>query len=335
VNRNSSNVERARFTVAEVVQLTLGFYRRNFIEGLFLSSGIIRSPDYTMEQLAEVARLLREEHQFRGYIHLKTIPDAAPELIERAGRHADRLSVNIELPSDNGLQRLAPQKSGRTIRKAMAETRLKVETAAAEPRGGRFAPAGQSTQMVIGADGADDAGILETSTELYGAYRLRRVYYAAYSPIPDASSALPPRRPPLMREHRLYQADWLMRVYGFALAEVLEGARGGMLDLDIDPKLAWALQHRDRFPIDVNAAPREALLRVPGLGVRTVSRILQVRRLHRLREADLGRLGVRLTKVRPFIHTAERAPKGPLLDALNLRERLQPPVQPDLFAAHG
>ena len=335
VNRNSSNVERARFSVDEVVDLALGFYRRNYIEGLFLSSGIIRSPDYTMEQLVEVARKLRVDHQFRGYLHLKTIPDAAPELVEKAGRYADRLSINIELPSEGGLKQLAPQKSGRTIRKAMAETRLKLEEAKGERKAPRFAPAGQSTQMVIGADAANDATILTTSSELYSAYRLRRIYYSAYSPIPAASSLLPPQRPPLMREHRLYQADWLMRVYGFALGEVLQGAPSGMLDLQIDPKLAWALQNRHRFPLDVNKAEREDLLRVPGLGVRSVDRILKVRRLQQLRLDDLSRLGVRLTAVKPFILTADRQPTGLLLDSPSLRQRLQPPAQPDLFAAHA
>ncbi|MDX6751686.1 putative DNA modification/repair radical SAM protein [Geminicoccaceae bacterium 1502E] len=331
INRNSSNVERARFTVQEVVDLTLGFYRRNYIEGLFLSSGIIKSPDYTMEQMVEVARRLRLDHQFRGYIHLKTIPDASPELVEEAGRWADRLSINVELPSEQGLETLAPQKSGRVIRRAMAATRRHLEEAA-EPGAPRFAPAGQSTQMIVGADGADDAGILSTSATLYGSYRLRRVYYSAFSPIPAASRLLPPAAPPLLREHRLYQADWLMRFYGFSVEEILSGGKGGMLDLEADPKLAWALQHRALFPLDVNRASREELLRVPGLGVRNVDRLLVLRRHRRVRLEDLARLRVPLAKVRPFLATADHVPPARLLEAESLRARLVKPVQGELFA---
>src|SRR6476620_9548200 len=298
VNRVTSNVARARFTVDEVVRLTLDFYRRNCIEGLFLSSGIIRSPDYTMEQVVEVARVLREEHDFRGYIHLKTIPEAAPELLERAGRYADRLSINIELPTVQGLHELAPQKDGAAIRRSMARLRTHIDDAgeAARPRAvsaqpmmpprrsrpPRFAPAGQSTQMIVGADPTDDRTILATSASLYGAYRLKRVYYSAFSPIPDAARALPLKAAPLMREHRLYQADWLMRFYGFEHDEIVAGS-DGMLSLEVDPKLAWALAHRERFPVDLNTAPRELLLRVPGLGVKSVGRVLQARRVRRLR----------------------------------------------------
>jgi putative DNA modification/repair radical SAM protein len=246
VNRVSSNVPRARFSVDEVVQLTLDFYRRNCIEGLFLSSGIIQSPDYTMERVVEVARVLREEHDFRGYIHLKTIPDAAPELLARAGLYADRLSINVELPTVQGLQALAPEKDSAAIKRSMARLRLHIDDArgaaqddsrsqvvslpgapaarrAAAPR---FAPAGQSTQMIVGADAATDSHILGASATLYGAYRLRRVYYSAFSPIPDAALNLPLRQPPLIREHRLYQADWLMRFYGFAHDEIVPAAAG-------------------------------------------------------------------------------------------------------------
>src|SRR3989344_4635416 len=239
INRASSNVPRARFNPAEVVRLTLDFYKRNYIEGLFLSSGIIRSEDYTMEQLVEVARLLREEHRFGGYIHLKTIAGASPELIAQAGLYADRLSTNVELPTEDGLKSFAPEKKPQTIRKTMANVRVGVEDAVearkdrllkkAKPP--RFAPAGQSTQMIVGADGARDDDILASATSLYSGYRLRRVYYSAYSPIPDASSDLPPVRPPLMREHRLYQADWLLRFYGFDRAEIMAGADEGMFDL--------------------------------------------------------------------------------------------------------
>ncbi|RYD90633.1 MAG: putative DNA modification/repair radical SAM protein, partial [Sphingomonadales bacterium] len=295
INRKSSNVRRARFSAREVVDLTLSFYRRNYIEGLFLSSGIIRSSDYTMEQIVEVARSLREDHQFRGYIHLKTIPDADPMLIEAAGRHADRISINIELPTAAGLKRLAPEKSGETIRGAMSGMKSSIEDGADASRryksAPRFAPAGQSTQMIIGADAANDRDIMNTASGLYDRFGMRRVYYSAFSPIPDASAILPLRRPPLMREHRLYQSDWLMRFYGYRPAEVAAATNDqGMLPLDIDPKLAWALQARERFPVDVNRAPRELLLRVPGLGVKAVDAILVSRRWRRLALADVGRL---------------------------------------------
>jgi putative DNA modification/repair radical SAM protein len=322
VNRRSSNVRRARFTPEEVVDLTLGFYRRNYIEGLFLSSGIIQSPDYTMEQIVQVARTLREQHGYRGYIHLKTIPDASPELLAEAGRYADRLSINVELPVEASLGKLAPEKDGTAIRRSMGRLRLNIEQAKEEPKGPRFAPGGQSTQMIVGADTTDDKGILATSDRLYNAYRLRRVYYSAFSPIPDASSGLPPGAPPLMREHRLYQADWLMRFYSFEAGEIVPD--GGLLDLEIDPKLAWALGNRHRFPVDVNKADRESLLRVPGMGVRTVDRLLSIRRHKAVRMEDLGRLRVQLAKVAPFIVTADRQIGRSALDRLDLRARLTP-----------
>ena len=252
VNRVSSNVTRARFTPEEVIQLTLEFYRRNYIEGLFLSSGIIKSPDDTMADMVRIARDLRQVHRFRGYIHLKTIPDADPKLIEQAGRHADRLSINVELPTDAAVKSYAPEKNPDTIRRAMADVRLTKEASTDRSHTGRrapkFAPAGQSTQMIVGADGASDATILGQSTRLYSSYKLKRVYYSAFSPIPDASAKLPLIRPPLAREHRLYQADWLLRFYGFGLDEITGATPDGNLDLQIDPKLAWALQNRHHFP---------------------------------------------------------------------------------------
>lgn len=325
INRVSSNVQRARFSVDEVVELTLNFYRRNYIEGLFLSSGIIRSGDYTMEQLVLVAKTLREEHDFRGYIHLKLIPEADPKLVEEAGLYADRLSANIELPRDEAMGRFAPQKDVGVIKQAMAHVRLKVEAAKpakkdrAKPP--KFAPAGQSTQLIVGADGAPDTEILARSASLYGGYGLRRVYYSAFSPIPDSSSALPLSRPPLMREHRLYQADWLMRFYGFSAPEIGEASTEGMLDLAIDPKLAWALNQRAQFPVNVNTAPREMLLRVPGLGVKSVDRMISVRRYRTLRLEDIARLCRGIDKVRPFITALDWTPGG-LTDAVDLRQRL-------------
>lgn len=338
INRKSSNVQRARFTVEEVVDLTLSFYRRNYIEGLFLSSGIIRSPDYTMEQLVEVARQLREVHQFRGYIHLKTIPDADPDLVHSAGLYADRLSINVELPTVSGLSRLAPEKSAPRIEGAMRHLRGSIEDGHdARKRyksAPKFAPAGQSTQMIVGADSANDTEIVTKASGLYGRFGLRRVYYSAFSPIPDASSVLPLQRPPLMREHRLYQSDWLMRFYGYSPQEVGAAAdTSGMLRLDIDPKLAWALKHRDRFPLDVNRAPREALLRVPGLGVKAVNGILSARRWRRLRIEDVARLTVSIAKLRPFLIADGWKPH-----LLSDRADLEPLVAPkreqlELFAA--
>ncbi len=313
INRASSNVRRARFTVAEVVQLTLGFYRRNCIEGLFFSSGIIRSPDYTMEQVIGVARTLREVHGFRGYIHLKTIPDADPLLLAEAGRWADRLSINVELPTEQGLADFAPEKDMGGIRRSMARIRLGIDAAREKTRPGaaprrRCAPAGQPTQMRGGADASSDRTILRTSAALYGSYGLRRVYYSAFSPIPDASSALPLRAAPLLREHRLYQADWLTRFYGFDVEELTTDAAGN-LELAHDPKLAWALAHREMFPVDVNRADREALLRVPGLGVKSVDRILRARRQRRLRMDDLARLRISLGAIAPFLITLDHAPR--------------------------
>jgi putative DNA modification/repair radical SAM protein len=336
INRRSSNVRRARFTPAEVVRLTLDFYKRNYIEGLFLSSGIIRNGDTTMEQLVEVARSLREDHAFGGYIHLKTIPEATPELLARAGRYADRLSINIELPTEVALSTLAPEKSAGSIRGAMGQLRWRIEEAKEErakaANAPTFAPAGQSTQMIVGADGADDRSILDTSANLYGNYRLRRVYYSAFSPIPDSSVALPSKSPPLVREHRLYQADWLMRFYGFDVHEIAPAEAGGMLDLDIDPKMAWALRHPEKFPVDLNTAPREMLLRVPGLGTKTVRRVLSSRRFARLRLDDVARLGASLRKVLPFVQALDHHPRGLLDRPERLRARLAPaPVQAALF----
>lgn len=334
INRKSSNVRRARFTAEEVVQLTLAFYRRNYIEGLFLSSGIIRSSDYTMERIVEVARSLREDHDFRGYIHLKTIPDADPALVRLAGLHADRVSINVELPTAAGLARLAPEKDAGRIEGAMKAMKGAIlDGADAKARyksAPGFAPAGQSTQMIVGADAATDAAIVTRAAGLYDRFGLRRVYYSAFSPIPDASAVLPLVRPPLLREHRLYQADWMMRFYGFSAAEVAGAAEeGGNFPLDMDPKLAWALKHRGAFPLDVNRAPRAALLRIPGLGVTAVDRILAARAHRRLRLDDVGRLTHSIAKLRPFLIAADWRPVA-LADALLPRPR-DPARQLELF----
>lgn len=329
VNRRSSNVARARFSVEDVVALTLGFYKRNYIEGLFLSSGIVKTPDHTMEEMVRVARTLRRDHGFAGYIHLKTIPDASPWLIEQAGLWADRLSINVELPTAAGLGALAPEKDRGLIEAAMGQMAERIAEAKQEKR--KFAPAGQSTQMIVGADATSDEEVLNASSRLYGKFRLRRVYYSAFSPIPDASRVLPVKAPPLRRENRLYQADWLLRFYGFSVDEIAAGGTGGMLDLDIDPKLAWALKHRDQLPVDVNTGERERLLRVPGLGVKTVNKIIAARRHTRLSLGDVRRLTPGLRRALPFLIASDHSPVR-LTDRIDLRERLAPaPRQLELF----
>lgn len=339
INRRSSNVTRARFTVEEVVQLTLDFYKRNYIEGLFLSSGIIRSADHTMELVIEVARRLREVHHFRGYIHLKTIPEASQELIEKAGRYADRISINIELPTESGLAKLAPEKNLAKTQEAMGGIRLRIEEARERPS--KNAPTltkttkpapfatGQSTQMLVGADASDDAAVLGRADSLYRSYQLRRVYYSGFSPIPEPSKLLPLKPPPLVREHRLYQADWLLRFYGFQVGELVSAADPN-LSLEMDPKLAWALKNRGMFPVDVNNAPRELLYRVPGLGVRNAQRILAARRHARLHVADLKRLRLNLNKCLPFLITADYLPRAAQLDSDALRLRFMPAKQLEL-----
>ena len=333
INRRSSNVQRAAFTAPEVVKLTLDFYKRNYIEGLFLSSGIIRSADHTMEQVIEVARSLREDHDFRGYLHLKTIPEASVELIEKAGQYADRISINIELPKEESLKTLAPEKSLKRTRIAMGKIRHRVESAfevRKESRNlrtpeGRFAT-GQSTQVIVGADGSTDQVFLKRSHDLYSNYRLRRVYYSAFSPIPEPSSILPLKSPPLLREHRLYQADWLMRFYGFEASEIVSDDLPN-LDLDLDPKLSWALRNRYVFPVDLNRAEKLMLYRVPGLGVRNANRILGIRRYGQIRVQDLIRLRVSLKKVLPFVIVADHHPSSRELDPDNLRSRFAPPPE--------
>ncbi len=331
VNRISSDVRRARFTPDEVINLTLDFYRRNYIEGLFLSSGIIRNPDYTMEQVVKVARTLRQDHGFRGYIHLKTIPEASQELIDEAGRWADRISINVELPTDHDLDALAPEKNLTRIRKSMSGIKARIDESKAERKTSKrapvFAPAGQSTQMIVGATPTTDRVILDQATSLYREQRLRRVYYSAFSPIPSASAKLPLIAPPLIREHRLYQADWLIRFYGFQATELTSEA-APTLDLTVDPKLAWALRNPTQFPIDINRASREQLLRVPGLGVRNVDRILGIRRWTALSLADLTRLRAPVKKMLPFIETTDHHPK--VLGAIPIIAT-PPPKQLDLF----
>lgn len=269
------------------------------------------------------------EQGFAGYIHLKSIPEASPWTIEQAGLYADRMSINLELPSEASLTRLAPEKKAGTIRSAMGQMRERIDEAKEERR--RFSPAGQSTQVIVGADDTTDASVLNASANLYGTFGMRRVYYSAFSPIPEASSLLPVKSPPLTRENRLYQADWLLRYYGFSVAEIASGGEGGMLDQDVDPKLAWALKHRAWFPVDANSGSRELLLRVPGLGARAVDALIDARRHTRLRWADLARLSPGLRRARAFLIAADHNP-GTLLDRTDLRALLAPrPVQLGLF----
>lgn len=333
INRRSSNVRRARFTVQEVVDLTLNFYKRNYIEGLFLSSGIINTPDYTMESMVRIAKSLRLDHGFKGYIHLKTIPNAAPELQAEAGLYADRLSINIEMPTQVSLEKFAPEKKLAEIEGAMDKLKDKIDEAKTERKSPRFAPGGQSTQMIVGADATNDRGILSSSVGLYKNFGLRRVYYSAFSPIPDASAVLPLKPAPLVREHRLYQADWLYRFYEFTLDDILAGTRDNMLELDKDPKLAWALRHRGVFPVDLNKADKHLLLRIPGLGVTSVKKILSIRRYHSITWHDLVKMRLPLQKIKPFVSVADYAPAARLLDSENLFQRLSTPEQFDLFSA--
>jgi putative DNA modification/repair radical SAM protein len=331
INRVSSETKRAKFTPAEVVWLTIEFYRRNYIEGLFLSSGIIESSDATMEMLIEVARSLRQDHRFGGYIHLKVVAGATQELIQEAGLWADRLSANIEMPVQQDLNLLAPAKTIVAAETSMTQIKEKVDETKEDQKKSykqtpKFAPAGQTTQMIIGATDSPDSTILATSSKLYADFSLRRVYYSAYSPIPHADALLPTAQPLLVRENRLYQADWLIRFYDFK-AEELANKEEPLLSLDMDPKSAWALKNRHYFPVDVNTASREQLLRVPGFGVRNVERILQTRVYRRLRTDDLKKLRVTWVRSRFFVITADHNPDLLLIDDLNLNHQFQPKAQ--------
>ena len=333
INRVSSDTPRARFTPDEVVFLTIEFYKRNYIEGLFLSSGVIQNPDYTMEQLIAVAKTLRTEHLFGGYIHLKTVPGVSERLVAEAGKWADRLSVNIEMPRQADLDRHAPAKTHVEIQSTMEQIHHRIRESREERNG--FAVAGQSTQMIVGATETPDAAILQKSSALYQSFDLRRVYYSAFSPIPHSDSRLPLKPAPLVREHRLYQADWLMRFYGFDASELTTPDEPN-LALDKDPKLAWALRHRGFFPVDINTAPSEALLRVPGLGVRNVKKILKMRRFHRFRLEDLARLKTRVERLKFFVVTSDFNPAALQIDAVRLPHAVQAPSeQLSLFAAAG
>jgi len=309
INRRSNDRPRATFSVTELVDLTIEFYRRNYIEGLFLSSGVVRNPDYTMERLVKVAKDLRTIHRFNGYIHLKSIPGASSELIHEAGLYADRLSVNIEIPNEKSLQRLAPEKNFKSIFQPMQYIRQHALESMEERKSyrsaPRFAPAGQSTQMIVGATPENDKDILQLSSSLYAKPTMRRVYYSGYISVNTYDKRLPAlKQPPLVRENRLYQADWLMRFYHFKVNEIVDDSNPN-LDLGIDPKLAWALRHPEMFPIDINTAAYEMILRIPGVGVKSAMIICSSRRFSHLGYYELKRIGVVMKKAKYFITCKE------------------------------
>jgi len=317
INRVSNDIPRATLSVSELVDLTIEFYRRNYIEGLFLSSGVVRNPDYTMERLVRVAKDLREVHRFNGYIHLKSIPGASEELVRQAGRYADRLSVNLEIPTEKNLKLLAPEKDHQSVYKPMLYIQQGALESAEERKkhrhAPRFAPAGQSTQMIVGATSETDRDILNVSSALYQRPTMKRVYYSGYISVNTYDKRLPAlKQPPLVRENRLYQADWLLRFYQFRVDELVDDASPD-LDLEVDPKLAWALRHPEFFPVNILTADYEALLRVPGIGVRSARLIVLSRRFSRIGLYDLKRMGAVVKKARYFI-TCHELPDKTILD---------------------
>lgn len=331
VSRKSNDIKRAAFTVEEVVELTMSFYRRNYIEGLFLSSGIFKNADFTMERLLRVVKKLRLEERFNGYIHLKTIPGASPELLTEAGLYADRMSINLEMPTETGLKLLAPDKSHEDVKKPLGFIQNNITRFKDEKKTGlikhvpKFVPAGQSTQMVIGATPETDMEIMYSANEYYKNFSLKRVYYSGYIPISyDTRMPVIGTQPPLLRENRLYQTDWLMRFYGFEVQELLN-SKNPHLDTDMDPKLSWALRNLDQFPIDINRADYKMILRVPGIGVRSAQKIVQARKFGRLRGDQLQKIGVAYNRARHFIRCADspyllNEPDAPHLKNLILAE---------------
>jgi len=325
VTRKSNDVQRAAFTVQEVVDLTINFYRRNYIEGLFLSSGIFKNADYTMERLVRVAKKLRQEHRFNGYIHLKTIPGASEELIKEAGLYADRLSVNIELPSEASLQQLAPEKNYTEILLPMGAISQQLVQAKEEKKLFKsapvFAPAGQSTQLIVGASAENDHQILQLSDQLYKGFSLKRVYYSGYVPVSSDNRLPIITEPPIIRENRIYQADWLMRFYGFDAKEIVDEQHPN-LELDIDPKLAWALRNRFAFPVEVNTADYEMILRVPGIGVKSAKKIVSARRFAQLSFEHLRLMGVVLKRAKYFITCKTRSLQKQDFDSHEIRRKI-------------
>jgi putative DNA modification/repair radical SAM protein len=311
VSRKSNDIQRAAFTVEEVVDLTMSFYRRNYIEGLFLSSGIFKNADYTMERLVRIAKKLRLENNFNGYIHLKTIPGASQELLTEAGLYADRMSINLEMPTEEGLKLLAPEKSHEEVKKPLGFIKDSISALKDERKiikhVPKFVPAGQSTQMVIGATPETDMQIMYSANEYYKTFDLKRVYYSGYIPISnDARMPMLGTLPPLLRENRLYQTDWLMRFYGFDVQELLNPSHPH-LDLDVDPKMSWALRNMEHFPVDINRADYQMILRVPGIGVKSAKRIVMARKFGALRSDQLMKMGVAYNRAKYFIRCADSA----------------------------
>ncbi|KAF2518370.1 putative DNA modification/repair radical SAM protein [Flavobacterium salilacus subsp. salilacus] len=311
VSRKSNDVKRAAFTVDEVVELTMSFYRRNYIEGLFLSSGIFKNADFTMERLVRIVKKLRTEERFNGYIHLKTIPGASEELLTEAGLYADRMSINLEMPTESGLKLLAPDKSHEDVKKPLGFIQNTITQYKEEKKTGliksipKFVPAGQSTQMVIGATPESDMEIMYSAAQYYSNFNLKRVYYSGYIPISyDTRMPVIGSQPPLLRENRLYQTDWLMRFYGFNVQELLN-PKNPHLDTDIDPKLSWALRNMEHFPIDINTADYKMILRIPGVGVRSAQKIVQARKFGKLRSHQLQKIGVAYNRAKHFIRCAD------------------------------
>lgn len=330
INRRSNDLPRAAFSVDELVDLTLNFYRRNYIEGLFLSSGVVVSPDHTMERLVAVAQKLRTEHHFNGYIHMKAIPGASAELVAEAGLWADRLSVNIEIPSENNLRLLAPEKNFGSVLSPMNQIHQGIVVNKEERRKfrkvPRFVPAGQSTQLIVGASPESDFDILRLASGFYEQQQLKRVYYSGFVPVNPNDSRLPAiQKPPLVRENRLYQADWLMRFYEFQYNEILD-ERHGFLDPNLDPKLAWALRNPGFFPIDLNTASYEMILRVPGIGVRSAKVIVANRRFGTITFSHLKRMGVALNRARYFIRCRELPLQLKDVDPVYIRRQLSPSI---------
>ena len=326
VSRKSNDIKRAAFTVEEVVDLTINFYRRNYIEGLFLSSGIFKDADTSMERLVRVAKKLRTEHRFNGYIHLKSIPGASEELMKEAGLYADRLSINIEIPTEKGLKLLAPDKSHAEMIKPMDfvknELMLYKDERKIFKKIPKFAPAGQSTQMIVGATNETDLKIIKVANHFYQNFNLKRVYYSGYVPVLE-DSRLPSihSQVPILRENRLYQADWLMRFYGFGSDEILD-KNNPFLDLEVDPKLAWALRNRESFPVNINTAPKEMILRVPGIGTKSTGKILMARKFQKLTLEHLQKMGVAVNRAKYFVEFESENIFNRLIDEQNLRKIL-------------
>ncbi|WP_118975287.1 putative DNA modification/repair radical SAM protein [Taibaiella koreensis] len=310
VSRKSNDIKRAAFTVEEVVDLTMNFYRRNFIEGLFLSSGIFKNADFTMERLLRIVKKLRTEERYNGYIHLKTIPGASAELVKEAGLYADRMSINLELPTEAGLKMLAPEKDHESVKKPLALVNDQIKAYREEGALSRyvphFVPAGQSTQLVVGATPETDYEIMNVAQTFYKDYQLKRVYYSGYIPINNNNTLLPSvgTAPPLLRENRLYQTDWLLRFYDFRLEEILDAGHT-QLDLDIDPKLSWALRHPEFFPVDINVAAYKSIIRIPGIGRQSATKIVQARQFGRLHEYQLRKMGIAFNRARHFMRCAD------------------------------